>query len=44
VQGQARTNVDKYFGPGQTVTFRVLDQIPREPSGKLKAAVRAPTS
>ena len=40
VRRQAAHNVDKYFGPDQTVTFRVLDQIPREPSGKLKAAVR----
>jgi phenylacetate-CoA ligase len=43
-EAQARQNVDKYFGPGQTVTFRVLDHIPREPSGKLKAAIRVPTS
>jgi phenylacetate-CoA ligase len=41
---QARHNVDKYFGPGQTVTFRVMEHVPREPSGKLKAAVRVPTS
>ena len=40
VQDQARKNVDKYFGPGQTVTFRVLDHIPREASGKLKTAIR----
>jgi phenylacetate-CoA ligase len=39
-QEQARKNVEKYFGPGQTVTFRVMDHIPRQPSGKLKAAVR----
>jgi phenylacetate-CoA ligase len=43
VQEQARKNVDRYFGPGQTVTFRVLDHVPREPSGKLRAAVRAAT-
>lgn len=42
-QDQARRNVDKYFGPHQTVTFQILDRIPREPSGKLKAAVRVPT-
>ena len=43
-EAQARQNVDKYFGPGQTVTFRVLDHIPREPSGKLKPTIRVPTS
>jgi phenylacetate-CoA ligase len=43
VKDQARHNVDKYFGPGQAVTFRVLDHIPREPSGKLKAAIRVPS-
>ncbi|WP_211435735.1 phenylacetate--CoA ligase family protein [Trujillonella endophytica] len=42
VQEQARKNVDTYFGPGQTVTFQILDHIPREPSGKLRAAVRTP--
>ncbi|WP_216870821.1 hypothetical protein, partial [Modestobacter excelsi] len=42
VQAQARRNVDELFGPGQTVTFRVLDHIPRPPSGKLKPAVRVP--
>jgi phenylacetate-CoA ligase len=39
-QEQARQNVKKYFGPDQTVTFRIMDHIPREPSGKLKAAIR----
>ncbi|WP_216870824.1 phenylacetate--CoA ligase family protein [Modestobacter excelsi] len=43
-QAQARTNVDRYFGPGQTVTFTIMDHIPREPSGKLKAAVRVTTT
>jgi phenylacetate-CoA ligase len=37
---QATHNVEKYFGPDQDVTFRVLDRIPRSPSGKLKAAIR----
>jgi phenylacetate-CoA ligase len=32
-------NVERHFGTGQTVTFRVLDHIPRSPSGKLKPAV-----
>jgi phenylacetate-CoA ligase len=43
VQEQARTNVDKYFGPGQTVTFQIFDSIPRGAGGKLKAAVRTPS-
>ncbi|WP_197028900.1 phenylacetate--CoA ligase family protein [Blastococcus sp. URHD0036] len=42
VQRQARKNVDTYFGPGQTVTFQIMDAVPRDSSGKLKAAVRAP--
>jgi phenylacetate-CoA ligase len=42
VQERARRNVDKYFGPGQTVTFRVLERIPRAPSGKFKPAIRVP--
>ncbi|SDS01554.1 phenylacetate-CoA ligase [Friedmanniella luteola] len=37
---QARRNVEKYFGPDQTVTFRVMSEIPREGNGKLRAAVR----
>jgi phenylacetate-CoA ligase len=43
-QEQARQNVEKYFGPNQTVTFRIMDHIPREPSGKLKAAIRVTTT
>lgn len=39
-QEHARRNVEKYFGPGQTVTFQIMDHIPRGPSGKLKAAIR----
>jgi phenylacetate-CoA ligase len=42
VRAQADWNVDHYFGPGQTVTFRILDTIPRAPSGKLKPAIRIP--
>jgi phenylacetate-CoA ligase len=43
-QEQARHNVEKYFGPDQTVTFRIMDHIPRERSGKLKAAIRVTSS
>jgi phenylacetate-CoA ligase len=39
-QQQALQNVEKYFGPDQIVTFQIMDHIPRQPSGKLKAAVR----
>lgn len=39
-QRQALKNVDKYFGPRQTVTFRIMDHIPREASGKLRPAIR----
>jgi phenylacetate-CoA ligase len=35
----ALENVAQYFGSGQTVTFRILDRIPRSPSGKLKSAI-----
>lgn len=40
VQAQVRRNVEKFYGPDQNVTFRVLDHIPRDPSGKLKASIR----
>jgi phenylacetate-CoA ligase len=30
-QEQAPQNVDKYFGPRQTVTSKIMDHIPREP-------------
>jgi phenylacetate-coenzyme A ligase PaaK-like adenylate-forming protein len=36
---QALRNVERYFGTGQTVSFRVLERIPRARSGKLKPAV-----
>lgn len=39
VRRQALADVRHYFGPGQTVTFSVLDRIPRSPSGKLRTAV-----
>lgn len=34
----ARRNVERLFGPGQTVTFQVMDRIPRSVSGKLRPA------
>jgi phenylacetate-CoA ligase len=40
VQSQALTNVERYFGAGQEVTFRLFDEIPRSPSGKLRPAVK----
>jgi len=39
LQAQVLHDVERYFGPGQTVTFRVLERIPRSRSGKLKAVV-----
>ena len=39
LQAQVLRNVDRYFGTGQTVTFSVLERIPRSRSGKLKTAV-----
>lgn len=36
---RARHNVEKFFGPGQVVTFRIMDHIPRGPNGKLKGAI-----
>jgi phenylacetate-CoA ligase len=36
---QVLRNVERHFGTGQTVTFRVLERIPRSRSGKLKPAV-----
>ena len=35
----ARCNVERIVGPGQTVTFQLMDQIPRSPSGKLRPAL-----
>lgn len=39
--GKARAlrNVERVIGPGQQVSFRTLDRIPRSTSGKLKTAV-----
>ena len=39
VKVQALANVSKYFGPDQSVTFEIMDHIPRQPSGKLKPAI-----
>jgi len=39
---QIRANVDRYFGPGQVVSVRVVDAIPRTAEGKLKNAVIDP--
>ena len=42
VRARALANVERYVGPGQTVTFREVDRVPRAPSGKVKPAVREP--
>jgi phenylacetate-CoA ligase len=39
---QVRANVDRYFGPGQAVSVRVVDAIPRTATGKVKNAVIDP--
>jgi phenylacetate-CoA ligase len=39
LRAQVLHDVERYFGTGQTVTFRVLERIPRSRSGKLKPAV-----
>jgi phenylacetate-CoA ligase len=38
-RARALRNVEQLIGPGQEVTFRVMDRIPRTRSGKLKTAV-----
>ena len=39
---QIRANVDRYFGPGQAVSVRVVDAIPRTAHGKVKNSVIDP--
>jgi phenylacetate-CoA ligase len=39
---QVRANVDQYFGPGQAVSVRVVDAIPRTATGKVKSSVIDP--
>lgn len=39
---QIRANVDHYFGPGQAVSVRVVDAIPRTAVGKVKNSVIDP--
>jgi phenylacetate-CoA ligase len=40
-RARAMRNVDRLFGPGQHVTIRTVDRIPRSSSGKVKAAIVA---
>lgn len=35
-----RGSIDEHFGPGQTISVKIMDHIPRGPSGKLKPAIR----
>jgi phenylacetate-CoA ligase len=42
LNAQIRANVDRYFGPGQAVSVRVVDAIPRTAEGKLKNSVIDP--
>ena len=39
VDAAVRRNVDRYIGTGQSVTLRVMTEIPRGKSGKLKTAI-----
>ncbi len=39
---QIRANVDRFFGPGQAVSVRVVDAIPRTADGKMKNSVIDP--
>lgn len=39
VEADARDSVERMIGPGQTLTFRVMDGIPRSATGKLRPAV-----
>ncbi|WP_205528422.1 phenylacetate--CoA ligase family protein [Desertimonas flava] len=39
VSVQIRENVDRLFGEGHELTIRVVDELKRPPSGKLKSAV-----
>ena len=38
VEELARQNVDQLVGPGQQLSFQIVDRIPRTAAGKLKAA------
>jgi phenylacetate-CoA ligase len=40
-RARAMRSVDRLFGPGQQVTIRTVDRIPRSSSGKVKAAIVA---
>jgi phenylacetate-CoA ligase len=37
-EAKAKRNVERLIGPGQTLTFRTMNRIPRTNGGKLKAA------
>jgi phenylacetate-CoA ligase len=39
VEELARKNVEQLIGPGQRLSFQVVEQVPRTAAGKLKAAV-----
>jgi phenylacetate-CoA ligase len=38
-RGRALRNVERLIGPGQIVTFRTMDRLPRSNSGKLRPAI-----
>jgi phenylacetate-CoA ligase len=39
---QILANVDTYYGPGQDVSIRIVDAVPRTATGKLRSAVIDP--
>jgi phenylacetate-CoA ligase len=39
VIAQTQASADRFFGPGQTTSVRVVDAIPRTASGKLRSAI-----
>ncbi|MGS0685668.1 phenylacetate--CoA ligase family protein [Nakamurella sp. GG22] len=42
VRARAVANVERFVGPGQVVTFREMDRVPRSATGKVRPAVREP--
>lgn len=39
VRAEVQARADRYYGPGQTLRFRLVDRVPRSGSGKLRPSV-----
>jgi len=39
VRAEVAARADRYYGPGQTLRFRLVDRVPRSGSGKLRPSV-----